>query len=302
MNFLIPSYSKNFYYFTGFEIDNSFLLSLDGERYLFTTKLNKYRAEQYFNNVIVDLKDFNNLMKGKNVLIDGEITCYDRRKFKAKFYYNNIFYKIRSKKFDYEVKRIKRAVKITKKIFSFNPFDFRTELEIYNYLLSETYEMGFEPAFMPIVTADSSTKFPHYTPRNKKIKKFVLIDYGVKYKGYVSDLTRMFFYRENSAEKEMYNEMKNIFNDIISNFDSFKIGKDIANFYSSIYKEKNWQILHAIGHGIGLEVHEYPRLNMKSKDSLFRTTMAIEPGYYNNKFGVRFEENIFYDGKKVILL
>ena len=49
------------------------------------------------------------------------------------------------------------------------------------------------------------------------------------------------------------------------------------------------RLIHAIGHGIGLEVHEYPGLHRNSSDRLEGCVLAIEPAAYFKDFGVRFE-------------
>jgi Xaa-Pro aminopeptidase len=60
-------------------------------------------------------------------------------------------------------------------------------------------------------------------------------------------------------------------------------------------------MIHSIGHGVGLEVHELPRLSPKSRESISGSVLAIEPAFYKS-YGMRFEETIHFDGKKVRIL
>jgi Xaa-Pro aminopeptidase len=54
------------------------------------------------------------------------------------------------------------------------------------------------------------------------------------------------------------------------------------------------QMPHSIGHGVGLEVHEYPRLRKGSKDLIRGTVFTLEPAvYFKNRFGLRYERGIF---------
>ena len=59
---------------------------------------------------------------------------------------------------------------------------------------------------------------------------------------------------------------------------------------------------HLIGHGIGIEVHELPRLAPKSKDKIEGSTVAIEPAYYGKGFGLRFERDLYVGKRRVKFL
>ena len=61
-------------------------------------------------------------------------------------------------------------------------------------------------------------------------------------------------------------------------------------------------MIHSIGHGIGLSVHEFPRLSKKYKDKIAGTTFTIEPAFYLRRYGMRFEDMVYFDGKKARIL
>lgn len=136
----------------------------------------------------------------------------------------------------------------------------------------------------------------------------MLIDFGVKYKGYVSDMTRTIRIGNNVSNefKRAYNIVSNA-QDLAISECKFKnkklageIHKKVVNFINSTeFKNK---FLHGTGHGIGLDIHELPYLNIKSKDVLVgNEVVTIEPGIYlEGKFGIRIEDVIITkSGKKL---
>ena len=92
---------------------------------------------------------------------------------------------------------IKKACSISDIIFNeliryLKKHSFKTELEIANFLKQKTKHYNCKLAFPPIVA--NNTGIIHYKPKNKKLKKgFLIIDFGVKYKGFCSDCTRTFY-------------------------------------------------------------------------------------------------------------
>ncbi|MEM5881371.1 MAG: M24 family metallopeptidase [Candidatus Aenigmatarchaeota archaeon] len=165
-------------------------------------------------------------------------------------------------------------------------------------------------SFEPIVAGGNNSSIPHYKRSNYKIEKnnVLLIDFGVKYKGYVSDMTRTIRIGNNVSNefKRAYNIVSNA-QDLAISECKFKnkklageIHKKVVNFINSTeFKNK---FLHGTGHGIGLDIHELPYLNIKSKDVLVgNEVVTIEPGIYlEGKFGIRIEDVIITkSGKKL---
>jgi Xaa-Pro aminopeptidase len=207
-----------------------------------------------------------------------------------------------------EVEKITKAARAAKKIFDGLDFSsMKTEGDVKKYLLGETAYAGLRPAFEPIVASDKNSRLPHYKGANGKIGSIVLIDYGVRFGHYCSDITRTYFLDDSRYAKkaeEGYYSLKRIFGEVIRELPKAKTGKRLAEFSrEQIIAHGLPEPIHSIGHGIGLEVHEMPWLRMKSKNSIpKRTTMAIEPGAYFKDYGLRFEETIYFDGKKVKIL
>ncbi len=208
--------------------------------------------------------------------------------------------KIRGMKDSGEIAKIARAVKLAKKILreTGQAMDkSMTELDVRAELLRKCLDNGCEPAFEPIVATGSSSRFPHYTPGKKKLNGAVLIDFGVRLDGYCSDLTRCFFLGSCKKEREAYAKVQDMAADIMEEIPNLKKAKELALFSEKLFKAEGLpKPIHSIGHGIGMEVHESPRLNAKSKDALLPgMALAIEPAAYFGDFGVRYEETILLE-------
>jgi Xaa-Pro dipeptidase len=191
---------------------------------------------------------------------------------------------IRSIKTSYEVKCIQKACKISKDIFFEIDSKDLSEIRLKQKLLSSIHDHGVEPSFDPIVASRSNTRNPHHVPTKKKIKKPLLIDFGVKYKGYCSDVTRTIGH---SKERQLKELLEAVYPRIkpgvkAADIDLFvrkKLGRDKKFF------------LHSLGHGIGIEIHEKPSLSKDSKDILKENMVfTIEPGIYKRD-GIRIEND-----------
>jgi Xaa-Pro aminopeptidase len=118
----------------------------------------------------------------------------------------------------------------------------------------------------------------------------VLVDFGVKKGGYCCDFTRCYFRKNGMAEEKAYEKCKAVYKEIIASLPGCRTGRDVALLSEKLIEKHGLPpLIHSIGHGIGLEVHEAPRLWKKSGDSLEGAALAIEPGAYFARFGVRYE-------------
>ena len=210
-----------------------------------------------------------------------------------------------------EVNLIKRAVEISE--FSLKNCLFYlsastipiTEKEFALKLEFEMLKNGAEGISFPTITlTGENSSIVHGSPGNFLIKNHILIDFGCKYKGYCSDKT---------VTLTFDNEMKKIFTIVrdAKNFaiDQIKPGmkaKDIDKIARDFIDKKGFGKFfgHSLGHGIGLEVHEYPVIGPKSKDIIENgNVFTIEPGIYiPKKGGVRLEDIVFINDKEVELL
>ncbi len=304
-------FDPNFYYHSKVDIDHSFLLIKD-QKILFVPKMNEALARTQFKGKIIVYKDpiqeLSKYIHRKKVQMDfSSISAALLSRLEVLCNPVDVSLKLfreRAKKTPSEVASIKKAAGFTREIFA--SLDFKkakSELDLEKQLKILTIELGLEPAFDPIVATDSSTSFPHYKARKKKIGNLVMIDYGVKYKHYCSDLTRCFILDGSKKKKEEYENLQNLFCSIIDELPNLKTGGALAKLSEKKLEKFGFpKLIHSIGHGVGLEVHELPNLRSKSKDPLSGTVLAIEPAFYLKQYGMRFEETVFYDGKKVKVL
>jgi Xaa-Pro aminopeptidase len=153
--------------------------------------------------------------------------------------------------------------------------------------------------FDTIVASGYRSAFPHGVSSNKKIERgdFVIIDLGAKYEGYCSDMTRtVVLGSANKRQSEIYNLVLDVEQESIK---TCQIGEGAATIEEKAretFREKglNEYFIHSLGHGVGLDVHEFPYLALKSKDILMKDSIfTIEPGIYIPNFGgVRIEDMV----------
>lgn len=199
---------------------------------------------------------------------------------------------VRRRKSAAEVRKISAAARVAKEILDgLRPWGFRTERELDAHLKIRALEEGCGLAFESIVAAGKNSAHPHHKTGDAKIGDFVLVDFGVKKDGYCSDFTRCYFRGSGAArEREAYGKCRKIHGEMVRALPGCKTGRDIALLSGKLLKKHGLPaLIHSIGHGIGMEVHEHPHLGEKSRDALEGTVLALEPAAYFARFGVRYE-------------
>lgn len=301
--------NPNFLYHGGCDVDNSILILKKNSKLLLTPKMNYTKAKASCKLKITSYssKDIQRIIlkhaTGK-IGIDFNSVSHARYLRLKKLFKKDLIdissqlQICRMVKTKDELSKISKSVKIAKQILkeiegSLTPS--KTEKQIEKELLLLCIRHEVTPSFSPIVASGKNSANPHHTPSNKKLgKSIVLIDFGVKYQNYCSDLTRCFFLGDCKAERVKYSEAKQIFDKITREIPNLKNIAKFSAFSDSVISQHGWgKLIHAIGHGIGLEVHESPSIYSKSKQKLSSNiVLAIEPGWYGKTFGVRYEQNI----------
>lgn len=152
--------------------------------------------------------------------------------------------------------------------------------------------------FPPIVAANENSVFPHHQSIEIGLKEnsLLLIDMGCVYKGYRSDMTRMFLLND-FRDKEFSEDYKILKGIQERSLDIIKPGEQISKVDLFVREELNKKNLlqfynHNLGHGIGLASYEYPYIHYKA-DGIFEEGMSltIGPGIYKKeKYGIRLED------------
>ena len=212
---------------------------------------------------------------------------------------------------DYEIEKIKKACEITDKAFEYiikNIKKGMTEKQIAFELEKAMILNGADGlAFETIVASGENSSMPHAVPTDRVIKEtdIILFDFGAKYQGYFSDCSRTVFVGNIPEEqKNVYEFVLEEQNKIISNFKEGTNIKTIIRNREMDYDLENYEVMHAFGHGVGLEIHENPVLKSKQDNLLKRNSViAIEPGvYFPGKFGIRIEDTCLVEKNECINL
>jgi Xaa-Pro aminopeptidase len=161
-------------------------------------------------------------------------------------------------------------------------------------------KMGSEGvAFDTIVASGVRSAFPHGGCTDKKIRKgeFIVLDLGARCNNYRADLTRTFIFGKPSPkQKRIYEIVKEAQQKA---FEKIKAGvktRDVDAAARKVIEKAGFgkYFIHGLGHGVGLDIHEAPRLNPESKEQLKTgNVITIEPGIYIvNYGGVRIEDTV----------
>jgi len=186
----------------------------------------------------------------------------------------------------------------------------RTERKVAQQLEEEMRALGAEePSFPSIVAAGSHGALPHAEPRDREIERGVLvtIDWGARLDGYCSDCTRTYATGELSGEaSEVYEVVRRAQESSSDSVRAGAGGKAVDAVSRDIIGEAGHgdHYGHGLGHGVGMEVHESPRLAPTSDDTLVAgNVVTVEPGVYvPGRLGVRIEDLVVVtdDGRDVL--
>ncbi len=243
----------------------------------------------------------------ENVGFEEKYLTYSQYKeFIRKFKINNfveageILSNLRMIKDKEEIASIKKACEITDECFNMLKDYIKpglTEKQIARRIQNFYNEHAEGEAFDTIVASGENSSKPHSIPTDRVIQKkdIILIDMGCKVNGYASDMTRTIFIGDvTSEQKKIYDLVLNNQEKVLN---QIKEGSNIKTISKSVESdfELNGQVLiHALGHGVGLDIHESPTLSSKN-DSMLKENMVItdEPGIYIvGNFGIRIEDTV----------
>ncbi len=179
----------------------------------------------------------------------------------------------------------------------------RTERDVARATEARIRELGAEPSFPPIVAAGENGALPHAEPGEREIGagELVVFDMGAELDGYCSDGTRTFATGEPGEEaREVYDL---VLAAQLASLAAIRVGasgKEVDAVAREMISEAGHgdHFGHGLGHGVGLEVHESPRLATTSEDELREgNAVTVEPGIYlPGRFGVRIEDLVVLTG------
>jgi Xaa-Pro aminopeptidase len=178
-----------------------------------------------------------------------------------------------------------------------------TERELAEALEIAMRESGADRAgFELIVAAGPHGALPHATPRDVEVRRgdMVVIDWGAEVDGYRSDCTRTIAAGEPSDQaREIYELVLAAELAGVDAVRSGAAGREVDATARAVIEAAGYggHFGHGLGHGVGVEIHEAPRLSMRSEDRLVTgNVVTVEPGVYlAGQFGVRIEDLVVVD-------
>ncbi|MEA2051190.1 MAG: aminopeptidase P family protein [Campylobacterota bacterium] len=331
------------YFECGYSCDNEIFLNISGDRYFITDARYEIEAKLFTKKCeVIITKDL--VKSTQKILKESKIKKlnFDPNDFKVSTFnalQNNLaiqfipkpnFSKLkRIIKSDKEIELISKAMRLGRDGFErfalylqdINKNDIRKN-EKYLFFKAKEFMSNsgeLDLSFDPIVAINQNSAKPHALPTNKILHKndLLLVDAGVKYKRYCSDRTctsRVYgnidFKRE---QKFKINKQQKVY-DIVLKAQQTAINKarvgmkasQIDKFARDVIEKAGYgkQFVHSTGHGVGLDIHEYPNINSRS-DVILENNMVftVEPGIYlNEKFGVRIEDTVVMKQGKALIL
>ena len=173
----------------------------------------------------------------------------------------------------------------------------RSERDVARAAEARIRELGGDPSFPAIVAAGPNGALPHAEPGERRIGsgELVVFDMGAKLDGYCSDGTRTYAVGEPGERgREVYATALAAQLAALEAVEAGIGGEALDGVAREVIKEAGHgeRFGHGLGHGVGLEVHEAPRLSPRSEDTLAAgEVVTIEPGIYlPGELGVRIED------------
>lgn len=339
-NFILKN-ENAVYYETSFSCDNVIFLNLGSEKFFITDARYTTEAKEYAKNCEV-IESSNLIESAKELLTKSKIKSlvFDSNDFSYEEFLtlsSNLNIELKKElnfsktkrliKSDDEIKLLKKASQIGKDGFKKfakyiqNSAKNKTEEFLHFKAFEKMSNFGeFDISFSPIVAINENAAKPHAIATAKKLKKgdLLLVDAGIKYKRYCSDRTctsyvdfdNFSFNREQKFRNKKHQKIYDIvlkaqeltIKNARSGIKAFEIDKIARDYINKAgYGEF---FIHSTGHGVGLDIHEFPNINTKN-DLVIEDNMVftVEPGIYlPNEFGVRIEDCVVMQNGKAKIL
>ena len=286
-------YNPNYFYFTNSTVSSSFFLYDFSSASVITNAMEFGRAKKgWVTPSVSNFSDIKALLEGKKVGIDFKHSGTILSHFPGAIDVSGDMERIRAVKTDYEIAQITKACGFSKKVWKYAEREFShslKETEMKALMESKMLALGVERSFRTIVASGKNSRFPHHVALPVKMKPPVVIDFGIIFNGYCSDVTRTI-----GGDTK---RLSRILSELYAFMEEGMVARRAEEFVRAKMGKEAKYFIHSLGHGIGLEVHESPSISMKSDNVLERNTVfTIEPGLYD-KTGTRIENDFVFRGK-----
>lgn len=313
-------------YLSGFNYSDGYIFATPKKAYLLadfryieaarnTVSADDFEIIMPSDGMLVELSSLIEENKVRRIMIeDAELSYLRYRKLSESFCgvelvegASEIICDMRERKDAFELAKISAAQAITDAAFehilkvmtpNMTEIDVALELE---FFMRRNGANGI--AFNTIAVSGSASSMPHGVPRNVSLEKgFLTMDFGAKLDGYCSDMTRtVVIGRADSEQRRLYNTVLDAQRAALEYlcegaecYMADKIARDIINSagYEGCFG-------HSLGHGVGMYVHESPRLSSatpRDKKLCRGNVVSVEPGIYiSGKYGCRIEDMVGID-------
>ena len=308
---------ENRYYLSGFSGTMAHLLITQKQAYLLTDfryleqakkETNDYKIVNIKKKRLNTLKKLTEKLGLSNLAFEaGDVSYQQYEKYEKNLSLKlipakNLVEDLRLIKDDSEIEKLKSAVEITDKAFEKIISEIKlgmSEKELALKLEFYQKKLGAEANAFDFITASGArSSLPHGVASNKLIAKneLITLDFGAVKDGYHSDMTRTIFtgQKANAKQKELYSIVLKAQQEALSSIKAGKKANEIDKVARDIITDAGYgdYFGHGLGHGVGLEIHEAPRLSQGS-DTVLKEGMvvSVEPGIYlPEECGVRIED------------
>lgn len=314
-------------YLTGFEAESGFVLVDKTGTTLYTDKRYLEAAKAVFATTPIKVAEIKKdsppekiLSKYKTVAIPKDTTTlteFERLQQSGATFLDATpaLQEARSIKTERELAAIKKACRIAEESFERllpQIEEGQTEKEIAARLEFEMRKSGAEgTSFDTIVAFGAHSAVPHHKTGDTPLKKgdVVLIDFGCKVDGYCSDMTRTFLFRDDGNHEDFKGAYQAVLSAHEKVLQEVKAGMTageadaVARGYLQA-KGYGQYFTHSLGHGIGLQIHEFPTL-ASGRETRLQESMVFsnEPGVYvEGKWGIRIEDTVTIKQGKILSL
>jgi len=327
--FLVSS-QENRFYLTGWwgDSESGFLLLTKKSSFIITDgryseevagnvssfELREYgQDEEFWNKIFLESKVKRLGFEASDLSV-SQLKKLKKKSKRVKFYpKENFIEELRAIKSKQELSLIKKAVTIAEGSFGYLLKNLKIGMkenevawEIEKFMRERGASKNAWDLF--IVASGPNSSMAHYTASNRKLKKGdqVLLDWGCTYQGYSCDLSRVVFLGTPTLKQvEIYNLVIQAQKKALEKVKTNAFTKEADQAARDFLKEKTpYYFMHALGHGVGIQVHELPRINPKAKDRFQEgNVFTIEPGIYIPGWGgVRIEDMYVLDKKRGAIL
>ena len=304
--------SPHFFYLTGVKDVNACLV-IDESVRLFVSTLELSIAQRH--SFVKDVREldasFKELLKGtkESVGVDFSYLSHARTLDLQKKGLHLVdvapfVEEMRMYKDEEEVDVIKKACVITASIYDAlvqHMKKLKTEKACRQFVLAEMLARDVTPSFPPIIASGNNSVNIHHQPEEHRLSGPTIVDMGVVYKGYCSDMTRTFFVgKKDRKQTELFQRVLVVQEQCRAMVQG---GEDYLAIHQYAFTTLGKEMVHTVGHGLGIQVHEPPFIRKEPVVLKQGMVVTIEPGLYLKGIGgVRIEDDVWVTKKGSCLL